>query len=162
MKPLGRLRLRAMLGAGLLAGSGSVPASPPARPAGRAMPGLRLTATPEPVPPGATITYRVPGGRGMPIAPDLTLHLPVGTTHARTSGSGWTCELPTRPADPQQAGEHLEAVCSSLRMGLIVPALIVKVEAPQTAGVIRACVVASMKPGLDGPEACVSSTVRPK
>ena len=98
------MRLRALVSAGVIACSGPSSASPWSGPGDRAIPGLRLTATPEPVPAGAAITYRVRVGTGMSIAPHLTLHLPVGATQARTSGAGWTCEIVSVKAD-RQSGE---------------------------------------------------------
>jgi len=123
-------------------------------------PALRITAAPEPVAAGGTLTYRVDVGRSA-IAPQVTLHLPAGARHAKASGRGWLCEVATRSKDDYQSADHIEAECSSARMGLGSAPLTVTIEAPTDAVTLRACATAVLKRAREGSEACATSKVVP-
>ena len=149
--------LRVVVVAGVCLSCGSTPAGPSA---GRSNASFKLTAEPDPVPAANTLTYRVEPGASASPAPQLAVHLPGGATDAKTSGTGWVCQVARQDADVHQSATHLDVTCSNALMALVTPPLTVRVKAPSAPGSIRACVMAS-RPGGRGTEACVTSRVVP-
>jgi hypothetical protein len=143
---------------GLLAGllplvvvscGGSLPAGP--QPAPGVGNGLRLTASPEPVAAGTTLTYGVDPGPAA-AGSQVVVHLPPGVAAAQPGGASWHCSQTVREADSFQSASHTDVECSSAAMGAA-PALTIKVKAPAVAGTIRACAAARRL------SSCATSTV---
>ena len=120
-----------------------------------------MTATPEPVAAGATLTYTVTassGRAGMGPASAISVHLPPGATAIGTSGAGWSCSQATSDTDPFVTGSHVNLSCASALASMASPPLTVTLKAPAVGGKIHACAEAG-KGASGSASACVDSTV---
>ena len=119
---------------------------------------VQITASPDPVASGGTLTYTIRTAAGQGSASQLSIHLPPGATDARSAGAGWSCEPAEVPADAFQASVHTDLSCASAAAMAGAPALTVTLGSPAVSGTIRGCAVARREAEA---AACVATTVLP-
>lgn len=124
---------------------------------------IRLTANPNPVSGGQTLTYCIEftSTAAYEVAPSLLIHLPTGGENPKTSGAGWICETSNSPGDSMLPRPHTDVSCTSAIVtghAAALPSLFVITSAPRAPGQLTACAQVKWKDQLEDP-VCVTVDV---